>query len=182
MGQGLFIHEVSRPHTATHHSRYDSSGRVISPTQRPLPDNTQHTQQTNIHAPVGFEPTISAGGRPQTHALDCAVTGTGNCLLLCIKIQLFFKFYDLITVITSLYVTYSFIYSHTLPKNCSAHLCVLLHFSNSLTTVSSLLHRLHLSSSCTYSFTSLFLQPQSKARQPSSFLPVHDPPDTNQKH
>ena len=27
--------------------------------------------------PVGFEPTISAGERPQTHALDRAVTGTG---------------------------------------------------------------------------------------------------------
>ena len=27
--------------------------------------------------PVGFEPTISAGERPQTYALDCADTGTG---------------------------------------------------------------------------------------------------------
>jgi len=26
---------------------------------------------------VGFEPTISAGERPQTYALDCAATGTG---------------------------------------------------------------------------------------------------------
>jgi len=29
--------------------RKNSSGRVISPTQRPLPDNTQHSQETNIH-------------------------------------------------------------------------------------------------------------------------------------
>jgi len=28
--------------------------------------------------PVGFEPTISAGERPQTYALDYAATGTGN--------------------------------------------------------------------------------------------------------
>ena len=28
--------------------------------------------------PVGFEPTISAGERPQTHSLDRAATGTGN--------------------------------------------------------------------------------------------------------
>jgi len=28
--------------------------------------------------PVGFEPTISAGERPQTHALDRAATGTGT--------------------------------------------------------------------------------------------------------
>ena len=27
---------------------------MISPSQRPLPDNTQHTQQTNIHAPGGI--------------------------------------------------------------------------------------------------------------------------------
>ena len=29
--------------------------------------------------PVGFEPTISAGERPQTYALDRAATGTGKC-------------------------------------------------------------------------------------------------------
>ena len=34
----------------THHSRQDSSGRVTSPSQRPQPDNTQHSQQTDIHA------------------------------------------------------------------------------------------------------------------------------------
>ena len=28
--------------------------------------------------PVGFEPTISAGERPQTYALDRAATGTGH--------------------------------------------------------------------------------------------------------
>jgi hypothetical protein len=40
-------------------------------------DNTQHSLQTNIHALVEFEPTISAGERPQTYALDSAATGTG---------------------------------------------------------------------------------------------------------
>ena len=56
VGQVLVIHEVSRSHTTTHHSRQDSSGRKISSLQRPLPDNTQQSQQTNIHAPpVGFE-------------------------------------------------------------------------------------------------------------------------------
>ena len=29
-------------------------GRVISPSQRPLPYNTQHAQRTNIHAPGGI--------------------------------------------------------------------------------------------------------------------------------
>jgi hypothetical protein len=45
VGLGFLIHEVcfSRSPTTGHHSRYDSSGRVISSLQRPLPDNTQHS-------------------------------------------------------------------------------------------------------------------------------------------
>ena len=31
--------------------------------------------------PVGFEPTISAGERPKTYALDRAATGIGICSL-----------------------------------------------------------------------------------------------------
>ena len=54
MGHGLLILEVSRSHTTMHHSRQDSSGRVISSSQRPLPDNTQHSKQTNTHAPGGI--------------------------------------------------------------------------------------------------------------------------------
>jgi hypothetical protein len=38
----------------THHTLYDSPGRVISSTQRPLPDNTQHSPQTNIYAAAGI--------------------------------------------------------------------------------------------------------------------------------
>ena len=45
VGQGLLIHEVSRSHTTTHHIRQDSSGRVISPSQRPLPDTTLTTDR-----------------------------------------------------------------------------------------------------------------------------------------
>jgi len=63
VGHGVLFHELSR-------------SQVISPSQRPLPDNTQQSQQTDM-PPVGFEPTISAGERPQTYALDRAVTGTG---------------------------------------------------------------------------------------------------------
>ena len=32
--------------------------------------------------PVGFEPTISAGERPQTYTLDRAATGTGKLRIL----------------------------------------------------------------------------------------------------
>jgi hypothetical protein len=43
--------DVSWSLTTTRHSRQESSGRVISSSQRPLPDNTQ---QTNIHASGGI--------------------------------------------------------------------------------------------------------------------------------
>ena len=76
VGQVIPIHEVSRSHTTTHHKRQDFSGRVISSPQRTLPDKTQHSQETSM-PPVGFEPTISAGERLQTYALDRAATGTG---------------------------------------------------------------------------------------------------------
>jgi hypothetical protein len=83
--QELLIHEVSRSQTTTHHSQYESSGRVISLSQRPLPDNTQHTTDKTPMPPVGFESTITAGEQPQTSALDRAATGAG-ILLLCKKI------------------------------------------------------------------------------------------------
>ena len=66
LDQGLFIIEVSRSHT-THNSRQDASGRVISPSQRPLPDNTQNSQQTDIHASRGIRtctPHQASGHRP----------------------------------------------------------------------------------------------------------------------
>ena len=36
--------------------------------------------------PVGFKPTISAGERPQRHALDRAANGTGILILLQVAI------------------------------------------------------------------------------------------------
>ena len=50
----LRIHEVSRSHTMTHQRQWDSSGRVARLSQGRLPDNTQHSQQTNVHAPGGM--------------------------------------------------------------------------------------------------------------------------------
>ena len=38
---------------------------------------TTHNRQISM-PPVGFEPIISAGEWPQTHALDRAATGTGS--------------------------------------------------------------------------------------------------------
>ena len=59
-------------HTHTHTTRWDSYGPVVGPSQRPPPDNTQHSQETDIHVPAGFEPAISASERP---ALDTAAIG-----------------------------------------------------------------------------------------------------------
>jgi len=55
---------------------------VIGSSQRPLPNNTQHSEQTDIHKPVGFELTIPASERTQTHALDGADAGTGALQLI----------------------------------------------------------------------------------------------------
>jgi len=49
----------------TTNSRQVFSVRVISLSQRPLPDNTQHTQLKNIQPPLAeLEPAIPAGERP----------------------------------------------------------------------------------------------------------------------
>jgi hypothetical protein len=63
----------------TRHTRQDSCRRVIGPKQRPLPYNKQHSQDTDIHAPVGFEPAVPASEQPQTHILDRAAAGNGLC-------------------------------------------------------------------------------------------------------
>ena len=65
---------------------------MISSSQRPLPDNT-HNRQTSMPS-VGFEPTISAGERPQTYALDRAATGTSYvcvCVCVCVYIYIYIR-------------------------------------------------------------------------------------------
>jgi hypothetical protein len=52
---------------------------MISPTHRPIPDNTQHSQHICIHA-AGFEPATPASEGLQTHALGHA--GTVSAVLL----------------------------------------------------------------------------------------------------
>jgi hypothetical protein len=55
-GQGLLYFDALRSHSDTHHTRYDSSGKVISQTPRPLLDNTQRSQEIDIHDPSGIRP------------------------------------------------------------------------------------------------------------------------------
>ena len=53
VGQCLLIVETY-DHTQTPHIRYGFSGRVIGSSQRPLSDNTQDSQETEIHASCGI--------------------------------------------------------------------------------------------------------------------------------
>ena len=52
------------------HTQYDSSRRVTGPPQKPVPRNTQHTQDTNI-----YDASETRTGYPSKRALDCAPTG-----------------------------------------------------------------------------------------------------------
>jgi len=69
-----------RVHTQTRHTRQDFSGQVISPTQRPLSDNTQQAQEKDFRAlpPVGIEPAFPASERSET----ARSLGSARCLIL----------------------------------------------------------------------------------------------------
>jgi hypothetical protein len=71
-GHDLIV-EVSRSHTVMHHSRRTPLDEW-SARRRDL-YLTTHNTQTNIHAPAGFDTTISL---VKTYALDRAATGTGT--------------------------------------------------------------------------------------------------------
>jgi hypothetical protein len=68
------IHEVSRSHSDAPQSvgHLLTSDRLVAH----LTAHNIHNRQTSM-PPAGFEPTISAAERLQTHALDRAATGTG---------------------------------------------------------------------------------------------------------
>ena len=82
------LYEVLRSHLRQH-TQYDSSGRVICPLQRILPDNTQHSQETDINDLAELEPAIPTSEPPQTYASDCSASGIGQ---LSIRISLFWQF------------------------------------------------------------------------------------------
>jgi len=67
----LLVHVARQPYNSqgrlndgvsssqTHHTQRNSSGRGISPTQRPLTAHSTHNRQTSMpHPRAGFEPTI----------------------------------------------------------------------------------------------------------------------------
>ena len=51
-------------HTHTHHTRQDFSGRVISSTQRPFPDNTHETRHPRTQRDSNPQPQQTSGHRP----------------------------------------------------------------------------------------------------------------------
>ena len=53
-----------------------------------LTTHNTHNRQTSL-PPVGFERPISAGERPQNHALDHTATGTSSLIIRCYKTVLF---------------------------------------------------------------------------------------------
>ena len=72
----------------TRHTRQDSPGRVISSTQRPLPDNTQYSQEKNIHPPCGIRTQIPS----KRDVVDPRLTLRGQwdrciCILVTIRIR-----------------------------------------------------------------------------------------------
>jgi hypothetical protein len=87
VGHGHLIIEASR--WQTQHIRQDFSARVISPSLRPLPENTQHSQETFV-PPAGFESAMPASERPQTHALDRTTTWIGLHCVFITKIANYF--------------------------------------------------------------------------------------------
>jgi len=54
-----------------------TSDRLVAETSTWQHTHNTHNRQTSM-PPVGLEPTISAGERPQIYALDRAATGTGH--------------------------------------------------------------------------------------------------------
>ena len=63
-------------HTVIHHIRKDVSGRRIGPSQTPLPDNTQQSQETDIYACCGIRtrnPCKRAAAEPRLRPFSTAI-------------------------------------------------------------------------------------------------------------
>ena len=74
-GQDPIILQLFRSHKMTYHSRQDLPRRGIGPSQRPLPDNTQHSQETESHALCG----IRIRSHSKRAAADPRLRPFGHC-------------------------------------------------------------------------------------------------------
>jgi hypothetical protein len=70
---------MSRYHdlTQTHHVPQVSTGRVISPSEKPVLVKLQQTQIETTMTQTGFKPVIIKSERPQIDDLDGAATAIG---------------------------------------------------------------------------------------------------------
>ena len=83
-----------------------------------LTTHNTHNRQTSM-PPMGFEPTILAGERPQTHALDRGGTGTG--------ILLRYILHKMFCVLSEFYViSPSLVFVHFLFLHCTGAECYLI--------------------------------------------------------
>ena len=73
----LPLNTVTHTHTHIHTHTAHPSGRVISPSQKTLPNNTQKSQETDIHAPDGIRTSNSSKWAAADSHLNCLTTGTG---------------------------------------------------------------------------------------------------------
>jgi len=77
VGQALLIHHIARSQKrSTTFSRTPLDELSARRRGLYLKTHNTHNRQTSL-SPEGFEPTISAGERPQTYALERAAPGTG---------------------------------------------------------------------------------------------------------
>jgi len=74
-------------HTQTHHSRYDSSGRVIRPSQRPLLDSTHHSGRIRTRSPSKWA-AAHLSPRPRGHWDRRFGYKTRYCLIIYIYIYI----------------------------------------------------------------------------------------------
>jgi len=116
--------QASRSHSETPHSVW----LLWTSGQTDTQSSTRHhtTLTIYIHAPGGFESTIPANERPQTHALDCAATGmatltvTGWTFYHCAYIS--WSVYTFVSGISwSLYTFVSGTWAHTLTMSWTSH-------------------------------------------------------------
>jgi hypothetical protein len=89
----------SQDDTQPHRRRQDCYERLIVPSQRPISDSRQPSQQTAIHAFDGIHVLNPSKRAAADQAWDRAVTGNGSCsLMMCLLLfniifrQWYFKF------------------------------------------------------------------------------------------
>ena len=82
-GQGFLIFEISRSPTDISHAVGLLWTSEQSDAERPLPDNTKHSQETDIHAPGG----IRTHNSSKRAAVDLRLRPRGHWDRLCIHIH-----------------------------------------------------------------------------------------------